>query len=120
MSKNITATIAALALVVLASLAGTAPALAGEAEIAQGKELAFNRSKGNCLACHAAGDGQLAGTIGPPLVGMKQRYPDKAALRAQIWDATTRNPRSMMPPFGRHRILTEEEIDLVVDYIYTL
>lgn len=88
--------------------------------LAAGKALAFERTKGNCLACHAAGDGQLAGTIGPPLVDMKQRFSDKAALRAQIWDATVRNPRSMMPPFGRHRILTEEEIDLVVDYIYTL
>jgi len=25
-----------------------------------------------------------------------------------------------MPPYGRHRILTEEEIDLVVDFIHTL
>ena len=24
------------------------------------------------------------------------------------------------PPYGRHRILTEEEIDLVVDFIHTL
>lgn len=104
----------------LAAVLVPAAAYSDADSLAKGKALAFERTKGNCLACHAAGDGQLAGTIGPPLVGMKQRYPDKAALRAQIWDATTRNPRSMMPPFGRHRILTEEEIDLVVDYIYTL
>jgi sulfur-oxidizing protein SoxX len=29
-----------------------------------------------------------------------------------------RNPYSVMPPFGKHRVLTEEEIDLVVEYIY--
>ena len=51
---------------------------------------------------------------------MKLRFPDKAVLRAQVWDATERNPDSRMPPFGRHGILSEEEIDLIVDYIYSL
>jgi sulfur-oxidizing protein SoxX len=31
-----------------------------------------------------------------------------------------RNPDTVMPPFGKHRILTGEEIDLIVDYIQTL
>ena len=56
----------------------------------------------------------------PPLIAMKQRYPEKAGLRAQIWDATQKNPQSMMPPFGRYEILTEDEIDKVVEYIYSL
>ena len=120
MSKSITATIAALALVVLASLVGTAPALAGEADLAKGKELAFDRKKGNCLACHMIADGDLAGNIGPPLLAMKARYPDIQVLRAQIWDATVKNPRTTMPPFGRHGILSDEEIDLITQYIYTL
>jgi len=88
--------------------------------LVQGKEIAFDRSKGNCLACHAIADGQLPGNIGPPLVAMKLRFPDRALLRAQIWDATNRNPDSIMPPFGKHRILTGEEIDLVVEYLYSL
>jgi mono/diheme cytochrome c family protein len=25
-----------------------------------------------------------------------------------------------MPPFGKHRILSEEEIDLILDYVYSL
>ena len=29
-----------------------------------------------------------------------------------------RNPQTVMPPFGKHKILTEEEIDLIIDYIY--
>jgi sulfur-oxidizing protein SoxX len=49
---------------------------------------------------------------------MKQRFPDRGALREQLWDSTVRNPYSVMPPFGRHRVLTEEEIDLVLEYIY--
>ena len=31
-----------------------------------------------------------------------------------------RGPDTVMPPFGKHRILTGEEIDLIVDYIQTL
>lgn len=86
----------------------------------QGKELAFNRLKGNCLACHFVEGGELTGNYGPPLVAMKMRYPDREVLRSQIWDAAIKNPDTRMPPFGRNRILTEEEIDLVTDYIQSL
>lgn len=72
------------------------------------------------MACHMMGEADLPGNVGPPLIAMKQRFPEKAALRAQIWDATQKNPQSMMPPFGRHEILTEDEIDKVVEYIYSL
>jgi sulfur-oxidizing protein SoxX len=64
--------------------------------------------------------GDLAGNIGPPLLAMQQRFPDRTQLRAQIWDSTVKNPQTMMPPFGRHRILTEDEIDKIVDFLYTL
>ena len=86
----------------------------------KGKDVAFDRKKGNCLACHVMDDGTLPGNIAPPLVAMSLRYPDKEKLRAQIWDATVANPNTIMPPFGRHQILTEEEIDEVVEYVYTL
>ncbi len=85
-----------------------------------GKEITFDRKKGNCLGCHAIADGELPGNLGPALVGMQIRYPEKAKLREQIWDATKRNPATSMPPFGKHKMLTEEEIDKVVDYIYSL
>jgi L-cysteine S-thiosulfotransferase len=88
--------------------------------IEQGKALAFERRKGNCLACHSIEGGELAGNYGPPLLLMKVRFPDREVLRAQIWDASIRMPSTRMPPFGRHRILTEDEIDLVVDFILTL
>ena len=86
----------------------------------QGRELAFKRSKGNCLACHMIEGGELVGNYGPPLIAMKARFPDRDILRAQIWDAATRNPDTRMPPFGRNHILTEEEIDLVTDFVHTL
>lgn len=51
---------------------------------------------------------------------MKQRFPDRERLHAQVYDATRFNPNSVMPPFGRHRILTPEELDKVVDWLLTL
>lgn len=103
------------------SLAPIGSASAQEASvIEQGKQIAFDRKKGNCLACHQIEGGDLAGNIGPPLIAMKARFPDKSKLRAQIWDATKMNPNSMMPPFGRHNVLSEDEIDKVVEFIYTL
>jgi len=109
---------------VLAGLMAGPVFSAGEDEAAarleQGKAIAFNRVKGNCLACHFIEGGELAGNYGPPLVAMKMRYPDREVLRSQIWDAAVRNPNTRMPPFGRNRILTEEEIDLVTDYIQSL
>ena len=88
--------------------------------VEQGKAIAFDRKKGNCLACHQIAGGDLPGNIGPPLVAMKARYPDKSRLRAQIWDATKTNTNSIMPPFGRQQILSESEIDKIVEFIYTL
>jgi len=113
----------AIAFIVIlgSSIILTNNALAVEAKIiAEGKKTAFHRKKGNCLACHAIEGGSLPGNIGPPLVNMKDRYPDKSQLRAQIWDATKNNPNTIMPPFGRHAILSEEEIDKVVEFIHTL
>ncbi len=118
MLKRFSLVVGALLVALLGGLAGTA--WADEASLAKGKELAFDRKKGNCLACHMIDDGDLPGNVGPPLLAMKARYPDRDALRAQIWDATVKNPRTTMPPFGRHGILNDEEIDLVTDYIYSL
>jgi len=92
----------------------------GADRVEQGRVLAFERSKGNCLACHRIEGGDLAGDYGPPLLLVQARFPDRDVLRAQIWDAASRNSETRMPPYGRHRILTEEEIDLVVDFILTL
>jgi len=58
--------------------------------------------------------------IAPPILMMKMRYPNKAKLRAQIWDATKANPDTVMPPFGKHRIMSEAEIDKVTEFIYSL
>jgi sulfur-oxidizing protein SoxX len=109
---------------VLAGMLVSIPASAEEAPALsvaeQGKAIAFDRKKGNCLACHQIEGGELPGNIGPPLIAMKARYPDKAKLRAQVWDATMVNSNSVMPPFGRQQIMSESEIDKVIEFIYTL
>jgi sulfur-oxidizing protein SoxX len=102
------------------SLATEADALAADNVVQQGKEIAFDRTKGNCLACHAIAGGELVGTLGPELIDMKSRYPEKKLLKNQIWDATKRNAVTTMPPFGKHRMLTDEEINKVVEFIYSL
>ena len=112
-----------LAAVMGALLLTSLPAAAAEGASSvadKGKAVAFDRKKGNCLACHMTGDGTLPGNIGPPLIAMKARFPDKAKLRAQIWDATVANPNSIMIPFGRNRVLSAEEVDQIVEYVYTL
>ncbi|SIN75367.1 monoheme cytochrome SoxX (sulfur oxidation) [Sulfurivirga caldicuralii] len=101
----------------ISSAAGTADAKV----IAEGKKLAFKRSKGNCLACHMIKGGSLPGNIGPALIAMKLRYPDKQKLHDKIWGKPEQEIKySMMPPFGRHVILSDDEINKIVEYIYTL
>ncbi len=109
------------ALLVLLGLAGAPTiALAQSPNVAEGQKLAFDRSKGNCLTCHDIKGGDLAGTIGPPLVDIKSKYPDRKELVAIVSDETKRNPTTVMPPFGRNHILTEQEINAVVDFLQTL
>jgi L-cysteine S-thiosulfotransferase len=106
-------TLIAVALMLPASLA---QAQSGAAE---GQKIAFDRGKGNCLTCHDIKGGDLPGTIGPQLRDMKAKY-DRNELIAIVTDQTKRNPQTVMPPFGRNRILTEQEINAVVDFLQTL
>ncbi len=108
---------AALATLVLLMSACAASAQSGAAE---GERIAFDRSKGNCLTCHEIKGGDSPGTIGPALTDLKTKYPDRNDLVAIVSDETRRNPQTVMPPFGRNRILTEKEINAIVDFLQTL
>jgi L-cysteine S-thiosulfotransferase len=108
---------------VLAFLIGTAaiPGVAhAQSAVAEGQKLAFDRGKGNCLTCHVIRGGDLPGSIGPELKDIKSKYPDRGDLVAILTDETKRNPQTVMPPFGRNRILTEQEINAIVDFLQTL
>jgi sulfur-oxidizing protein SoxX len=114
----VTRLIPALALTLLVS--GLSVSAAHAQSAAEGQKIAFDRGKGNCLTCHVIKGGDLPGSIGPELKDIKSKYPDRADLVAILNDETKRNPQTVMPPFGRNRILTEQEINAVVDFLQTL
>jgi L-cysteine S-thiosulfotransferase len=97
-----------------------ATSASAQSAVAEGQKLAFDRGKGNCLTCHVIKGGDLPGTIGPELIDIKKKYPNRDELVAIVFDETKRNPLTVMPPFGRNRILTEKEINAVVDFLQTL
>ncbi len=109
---------AALALSLGLCLGPAAPALAGDIEA--GKKLALTRGAGNCIACHAIAGGEAPGNMGPPLSNIQDRFPNRADLRSRLWDPTMTNPISAMPPFGKHGILTDKQLDDLVAFLYTL
>ena len=100
-------------------LAGCIPPAEFEQKLT-GQQLAFDRKKGNCLACHRIADGQSPGNIGPPLSNLQQRFNNKEDLASFIEDPTTVNPATSMPPFGRNNILTQQEIKTIVNFLWTL
>jgi L-cysteine S-thiosulfotransferase len=114
------ALLSAFALALLIGAAFSAGPACAQSTAAEGQKLAFDRGKGNCLTCHEIKGGDLPGTIGPALKDIKSKYPDRNDLVAIVTDETKRNPQTVMPPFGRNRILTEQEINAVVDFLQTL
>jgi sulfur-oxidizing protein SoxX len=79
--------------------------------------------KGHCIACHQVPEGAGPATradLGPKLEGARMRSLGKAGLKALIEDPTRQNPDTVMPPFGRHRILENAEIDRVVEFLHAL
>ncbi len=110
---------AASAIAVLLS-ATLVPVSASAASVEEGKKIAQDRKKGNCTACHAYEGANMPGNAAPPLVAMKARYPDKAKLRAHIFDPTKANPNTIMPPYGKHGILSDKEIDAITEWVHTL
>jgi sulfur-oxidizing protein SoxX len=109
----------ALVLALLIGAAFGSPVHA-QSTVAEGQKLAFDRGKGNCLTCHVIKGGDLPGTIGPALTDIKSKYPNRDDLVAILYDETKRNPLTVMPPFGRNRILSEKEINAIVDFLQTL
>lgn len=98
-------------------------AAADTGRVHPGKALAYDVGKGNCLACHAMPtmpDAEQPGNAGPPLIAMSARFNSKSELRAKIWDASLDKPDTFMPLYGKHRVLSEGEIDLIADFVYGL
>ena len=74
-----------------------------------------------CQACHTFKGTNQSGTVAPPFISMKQRFPNRERLRDIIYDSQKAiNPDTMMPPFGRHGFLDKKETELLIDFLYTL
>ncbi len=97
-------------------LAGSVHASAAD-NIAKGKALTLEQ----CQACHHYEGTEQAGTVAPPLLQMKTRFPDPKKLQRILFDPTKElGPDTMMPPFGRNKLLTDAEINLIIEYLYSL
>ena len=83
----------------------------------QGKELTINL----CQACHQFEGTNQAGTVGPPILAMKARFPDRKKLYEIIYDPQVAiKSYTMMPPFGRNGLVDDHQIQLIIDFLYTL
>ena len=87
------------------------------------RDLFVRADKGHCIACHQvpAGSGpQTRADLGPRLEGARMREIGRRNLRALIVDPTAANADTVMPPYGRHRLLDTAEIDRLVEYLHAL
>jgi len=92
-----------------------AGALDGNAE--KGRQIAQARDKGNCLACHVMKGGAQPGTRGPDLSHYGNAGRSDAETYTAIHDMRTRNPETLMPPFGANEILSDLDIRDVVAFL---
>jgi sulfur-oxidizing protein SoxX len=93
------------------------------AQSPQALELFTRADKGHCIACHQVPQGAGPATqsdLGPRLEGSRMRALGRAALRSLIDDPTRANPDTVMPPYGRHRVLESAEIDRLVEFLHAL
>jgi sulfur-oxidizing protein SoxX len=99
------------------------PALLAAGPPAPALELFVRPDRGHCIACHQLPEGAgplTRADVGPRLEGARMRALGKGALRQALIDPTRANPDTVMPPFGRHRLLDAAEIDRLVDFLVAL
>lgn len=112
--------LAALAAILAAPSAWAQQAPAPATGPAAGQAVAFDRSLGNCLACHTMKGSDVPSNVGPELNDMKARFPDRKVLFQILWDEERRNPQTVMPAFGKNMILDRQQIEAIIDFLYTL
>jgi sulfur-oxidizing protein SoxX len=98
------------------------PAWAHAGDVKKGRKVVITKKLGNCIACHHLPNVESPGNIGPNLVEIMQDYTvaDREDVAQWIRDARKFNPHTIMPPFGTNKILTPQQIDDAVAYLYSL
>jgi sulfur-oxidizing protein SoxX len=110
------------------------PLTATPGDSARGREIAFNRERGNCIVCHVipAADDRGHGDVGPSLKGVASRL-SEGQMRLRLVDGRRLNPASLMPsyhsvdgltrvakPYAGKPVLAAQEIEDVLAYLMTL
>ncbi len=114
--------------IIVDGITADACALPGQAQDnpLDGRSLFFAKHKSNCGACHKTptdATQKSGSSLASPLQSIKQKYPrpaDRARLHNASWDLYNVAPNTIMPRYGKHRILTEGEINAVLTYLETL
>jgi sulfur-oxidizing protein SoxA len=92
-------------------------------DAAKGERLAFDRNRGGgCLACHVIGPrtAEMPGNVGPDLSEIGKAGRTDQWLYNYVYDARVYNPKSVMPPWGKHAFYSEAEIRDIVAFLKTL
>ena len=99
-----------------------------------GRKLAINRKKGNCLACHVMPipEQQFHGNLGPDLSGVAERY-SAGELRLRLVDPKIVNEDTIMPSFYKNTgftavlkkfkgktVISAQDVEDIVAYLKTL
>ena len=100
-----------------------------------GKQVAIDRSRGNCLACHMMPipEEEFHGQVGPPLHCLAMRY-SEGQLRARLVEPMLYNANTIMPGYYRHprdnhrlanayqgkTFLSAQELEDLVAFVVTL
>jgi sulfur-oxidizing protein SoxX len=98
-------------------------ALPGWGEEPSALDLFVQPGKGHCIACHQLPEGMGPATrndVGPRLEGARMRSLGRDALREIVRDPTKGTPDTVMPPYGRHRLLDEREIARLAEFLHAL
>ena len=89
----------------------------------KGEALAFDRNRGGgCLACHVMGPRtpETPGNVGPDLSEIGKAGRTDQWLYNYVYDARVYNPKSVMPPWGKHGFYSDAEIRDMVAFLKTL